>query len=162
LQLQEYQSRTLYTTWDLSYTLLRTDEPEAARFLKLLAYFDNQSFWYELFLRGLGDESPEWLHIMINNEIRFSGVMRTLTDHCFVEVQTELKLWSMNRCVHDWRLAALNKIIDKQQYWYASDCVAASINEEDWDTLGFLSYGRVTAHATRLIILEIYIVTKES
>ena len=55
LQLQEYQDRTLYTTWDLSYTRLESEDPDAAKLLKLLAYFDNQSIWYELLHAGDAD-----------------------------------------------------------------------------------------------------------
>lgn len=43
-------------------------------------------------------------------------------------------------CVHDWTLAVLNKDIDSQQYWYAFDCVAASINKDDKDLYGHPSY----------------------
>jgi tetratricopeptide (TPR) repeat protein len=150
-QLQEYQDRTLYTTWDISYTRLQSDDPDAAKLLKLLAYFDNQSFWYELLHGGLTNDSPDWMHKVIADDINFDGVMRTLTDYCFLEVQTALKSWSMHTCVHDWTAAALNKVIDAQHYWYAFDCVAASINEDDRDSFGQLFYARLAAHATRLV-----------
>ena len=151
LQLQEYQDRTLYTTWDLSYTRLESEDPHAAKLLKLLAYFDNQSIWYELLHAGAADDSPEWLHEVIADDINFAGVMRTLTDYCFIEVQKSTKSWSMHNCVHDWTLAALNKGIDAQQYWYAFDCIASSINKDDLDSLEHLSYAHLAAHATRLV-----------
>jgi tetratricopeptide (TPR) repeat protein len=89
------------------------------------------------------------------DDIHFASVMRTLTDYCFVEVQkaTEQKVresWSMHNCVHDWTVAALNKVIDAQQYWYAFDCIAASIHEDDWSSFGHLSYARLAAHAAWL------------
>ncbi|KAF3492138.1 uncharacterized protein GIQ15_01655 [Arthroderma uncinatum] len=59
-RLQEYD-RTLYTTWDLSYTALESDDPDAAKLLKLLAYFDSQSISYKLLRAGLTDGSPRWL-----------------------------------------------------------------------------------------------------
>jgi hypothetical protein len=122
----------------------------------LLAYFDNQSLWYKLFYAGVADDLPEWLHKVIADDINFAGVMRILTDYCFVEVRKATKQqatesWSMYNCVHDWTLAALNKVIDARQYWYTFDCIAASINEDDWDSLGHLSYARLAAHATRLV-----------
>jgi hypothetical protein len=61
LRLQEYQGRTLYTTWGLSHKRLESDETEAAKILKLLAYFENQSIWYELLRGGLTDDLPEWM-----------------------------------------------------------------------------------------------------
>jgi tetratricopeptide (TPR) repeat protein len=150
LQLQEYQDRTLYTTWDLSYTRLESEDPDAAKLLKLLAYFDNQSIWYELLHAGAADDSPEWLHEVIADD-NFARVMRTLTDYCFIEVQKSTKSWSMHNCVHDWTLAALNKDIDAEQYWYAFDCIVSSINKDDGDSLRHLSYAHLAAHATRLV-----------
>ena len=47
-KLHEYSERTLYTTWDLSYARLEAEDSYAAQLLKLLAYFGNQSLWYEL------------------------------------------------------------------------------------------------------------------
>ncbi|KAK5399989.1 hypothetical protein LTR06_011355 [Exophiala xenobiotica] len=45
LQLQEYRDRTLFTTWDLSYTRLESEDVDAAKLLRLLAYFDHQRIW---------------------------------------------------------------------------------------------------------------------
>lgn len=97
LQLQEYQNRTLYTTCDISYTRLERDDPDAARLLKLLAYFNPQSLWYELFQEGVADDTPLWLR---NDS------------------------WSTHTCVHDWTLVPLNTGIDPQHYWYAFSSVA--------------------------------------
>ncbi|KAI2822751.1 hypothetical protein CBS133816_9241 [Aspergillus niger] len=156
LQLQEYQDRTLYTTWDLSYTLLEREDPDAAKLLRLLAYFSNQSVWYELLHAGFTEDSPKWLHQMIEDEVIFDSVMRVLTDYSFLEVKASLKSWSMHRCVHDWTLAVLNKDIDLQQYWYAFDCIAESISKDGWefDDFRHLSYSRLAAHATRLVLLH--------
>ena len=55
MQLHEYQDRTLYITWNLSYSRLVNDDPDAAYMLRLLAYFDNQEIWYDLFHAGLSD-----------------------------------------------------------------------------------------------------------
>ena len=151
IQLQEYQDRTLYTTWGLSYTRLENEDPGAAKLLRLLAYFNNQSFWYELFHAGLTGDSLPWLYDVMTDDISFDGVMRTLTDYCFVEVPTVLGLWSMHSCVHDWTLAVLNEAVDVQQYWYAFNCVAASVDEDEWDLFGHVIYARLAAHATRLV-----------
>ncbi|KAF3481566.1 kinesin light chain [Arthroderma uncinatum] len=119
--LEEYQNRTLYTTWDLSYATLGREDPDAAKLLKLLAYFDNQSIWRELLCAGLTDSTPSWLHEVMD-DVAFDGAMGTLTKYCFLEVQTvdaqtQLGLWSMHSCVHDWTLATLNRDIDAEKYW---------------------------------------------
>lgn len=93
LKLQEYQDRTLYTTWDLSYTRLKQDDPNAAKLLQSLAYFDNQSIWYELLHAGFANNSPMWLQESIDDLVDFESVMGTLVDYCFVEVQTAAQSW---------------------------------------------------------------------
>ncbi|KAK5310609.1 hypothetical protein LTR93_011989 [Exophiala xenobiotica] len=151
LQLQEYQNRTLYTTWNLSYTRLESEDPDAAKLLKMLGYFDHQNLWYELFRAGLADNTPAWLRKIITDDVEFQSVMRRLTAYCFLEARVPLDSWSMHTCVHDWIIAALNTVIDPQQYWYASHCVAASIDENDWDALGYLNYARLSSHASWLV-----------
>ncbi|KAB8256696.1 TPR-like protein [Aspergillus pseudonomiae] len=150
-QLQEYQERTLYTTWDLSYSRLEKEDPDAAKILKLLAYFDNQKLWYGLFYAGLTDSSPKWLSEATRDDVNFNGVMRNLADYYFLDVHQTADSWSIHNCVHDWTLATLNKDIDETLYWYAFDCIAASISHGNKDDFAKLSYCSLAAHATRLV-----------
>ncbi|KAJ5823330.1 hypothetical protein N7447_005670 [Penicillium robsamsonii] len=151
LQLQEYQERTLYTTWDLSYSRLEKGDPDAAKLLKLLAYFGNQRLWYELFRAGLTDRSPEWLREVVTDDVDFNDVMGVLVGYYFLDVHQTSDSWSMHNCVHDWTLAALNKEIDATYYWYAFDCISAPINDKDMNDFAKLSYSPLAAHATRLV-----------
>ncbi|KAJ9480820.1 hypothetical protein VN97_g12706 [Penicillium thymicola] len=151
LQLQEYQERTLYTTWDLSCSRLEKEDPDAAKILKLLAYFDNQRLWYELFHTGLTESSPEWLREVITDDVNFNEVMGVLTGYYFLDVHQTSDSWSMHNCVHDWTLAALNKDIDATYYWYAFDCVSTAINDDNEDGFAKVSYSALAAHATRLV-----------
>jgi tetratricopeptide (TPR) repeat protein len=150
LELHEYRGRTLYNTWDLSYARLKNDDPDAARLLELLAYFDNQHIWHDLLRTGINDHSPEWLLNVVVDLVDFENAMGTLVDYCFVEVHSSTLTYSMHACVHDWTFGGLNKVIDTQSYWYAVDCIVNSINEEDWDFLGHLRYARLAPHAARL------------
>lgn len=156
LQLQECQDCTLYTTWDLSYTRLESEDPDAAQLLKLLAYFDNQSIWYELLNTGVADGSPKWLRKVTVDDVTFASVMRTLTDYCFVEVQKAAEQeatgsWSMHNCVNDWTLGGLSRDVDANQYWLRFDCVANQFGYEDWGHLSAIRYQRFTGHACRLV-----------
>lgn len=155
IALEEYRDRTLYTTWDISYTRLQNEDPDAAQLLKTLAYFDNQAIWYELLFAGIEEDSPKWLRDLTANDVNFTDKMTTLTDYCFVQVQRKehqaTAYWSMHNCVHDWTIAVLNHDIDVQLYWYAFDCVAASIPEcYDFD-LQLPLYAGLAAHAQRLV-----------
>ncbi|KAJ5640322.1 uncharacterized protein N7484_008184 [Penicillium longicatenatum] len=150
-KLQEYRDRTLYTTWDLSYARLETEDSDAANLLKLLAYFGNQSLWYELFHDGLTKETPKWLRELVADDISFQGVMGTLTEYFFLEVHSTSESWSMHNCVHDWTLAALNRDIDTVYYWYAFDCVDRSMSGTDPSSWGHITFSRLAGHATRLV-----------
>jgi tetratricopeptide (TPR) repeat protein len=121
------------------------------KILKLLAYFDNQRLWYELFHAGLTDSSPEWLRGVITDDVNFNEVMGVLAGYYFLEIYQTSHSWSMHNCVHDWTLAALNKDIDAKHYWYAFDCISASINDGNADDFANLSYSPLAAHATRLV-----------
>lgn len=171
LQLQEYQERTLYTTWDLSYSRLEKEDPEAAKILKLLAYFDNQILWYDLFHAGLTDSSPEWLREVITDDVNFNGVMGVLAGYFFLDSHQTSRSWSMHNCVHDWTLAALNKDIDVKHYWYVFDCISASIKDDRADDFANLStlpwllmprgyYKSACARTTSYIILRLIDSTK--
>ncbi|KAJ5641444.1 hypothetical protein N7490_005444 [Penicillium lividum] len=146
---QDYE-RTLYTTWDISYDCLKKKDLDAAKLLKLLAYFSNQGLWYELFSNGLTDKSSEWLHDMFTDDVSFQGVMIVLTDWSFLELDSSSGSWSMHKCVHDWALAALNKDINIQYYWFAVDCVNATIRGFDEPLFGNIIFYRSTGHAARL------------
>lgn len=150
LRLKEYQDRTLYTTWNLSYRQLEQDDPDAARMLQLLAYFDSQEIWYALLRAGVKEGLPAWLELTLTNQISFESVMRTLVEYCLVEMQAGRQSYSIHSCVHDWTLGELNRVIDLQLYWYAFDCVAASISEDDWEVLGHVQYARLSHHGARL------------
>ncbi|PKY07197.1 TPR-like protein [Aspergillus campestris IBT 28561] len=151
IKLQDYQERTLYTTWNLSYARLKIDDPDAAKLPKLLAYFGNQSFWYELFHAGITATSPEWLRELVTDYTDFDGAMRILTEYDFLDFHQTLGSWNMHNCVHDWTLAALNEEIDTENYWYAFDCVDAVINGASRDALRHTSYSRLARHAAQLV-----------
>lgn len=157
LRLQEYQDRTLYTTWNLSYQRLENEDQEAAQMLKALAYFDHQVIWFELLHSGIREGLPDWLLAVCQNAIEFESLMRVMVDYCFVEVQSTTQTYSMNTCVHDWTLATLNKTINPQLYWYAFDCVANLIEKEEGEegiefvTLQYEKNAGLTQHAIRLM-----------
>jgi tetratricopeptide (TPR) repeat protein len=156
IKLQEYHERTLWTTWNISYDRLEMDDLEAAKMLRLLAYFGNQSLWYEYFCAGLTDNSP--LHEVIGDETSFHGVMEVLSEYSFLEFHPNLRTWSMHTCVHDWTLATLNKNINTQCYWYALECAARSIRKIFRDDRGpyiadsfeSLAFACLVPHAVRL------------
>ncbi|KAL4893345.1 hypothetical protein BDV59DRAFT_207825 [Aspergillus ambiguus] len=148
VKLQEYQERTLYTAWKISYDRLVEDDPEAATMLRMMAYFDNGSLWYELFRAGLKDQCP--LYDVIKDEVSFNGVMRALSEYSFTEFHPHLKEWSMHNCIHDWISDQLCRVIDSEMYWYAVDCVSGSVRNNTSESLVYSNFARYVPHAKRL------------
>lgn len=66
----DHAERTLYRTWDISYRRLQTENQDAAQLLKLLAYFDYQQLWHELFSTGLGQQSD--IQIQFTRSLRIA------------------------------------------------------------------------------------------
>jgi tetratricopeptide (TPR) repeat protein len=145
-ELLEYEDRTLFSTWSLSLTQVRDQDPEAAEFLGLLAYFGNQDFWYEL-IRAGEFRSLAWLTALTETKQRFERAMARLHDYSLIEITGEG--YSLHTCVHDWTLQALNHEISSQYYWLAVECVASLVkrdSERDW----WETNRRLGRHAIRL------------
>lgn len=170
-RLPEYRDRTLYTTWDLSYHYLQTETPAAARLLKLLAYFDNQTIHYSVFQAEHSIKKPGWrsrvarrfsrpreklsadsfqFRKLAGTAVEFESLMAVLAQHRFVEAKGEAGFYAMHNCIHDWTLASLNRVLDVQSYMYAFNCVASMISVDDMDMLVHLKYSDLAILATRL------------
>ncbi|MCJ1476741.1 hypothetical protein MMC13_005410 [Lambiella insularis] len=150
VKLAEYQDRTLYTTWDISYERLANEDQEAAELLKLLAYFDHQEIWHELLEAGVSDAEAEWLRAIATNTVKFENIMTVLVDYCFLETLARAESYGMHTCVHDWTLAVLNPKTEIRSYTYAFRCVAMSISSVDWQLFGQVRFARLVPHAVTL------------
>ena len=106
--LLDYDDRTLYSTWNMSYQPIQGQDPSAAELSRLMAYLDNQDLWYELSQAGAdADAEPSWRSEIIKSKARFNNAMSKLHDYSLVEVQ--LKSYSLHACVHDSSLEFLNR-----------------------------------------------------
>lgn len=77
--------------------------------------------------------------------------MKKLVEYCFMEVQWTIKSYSIHACVYNWTLAGLNRLVDSHNYyWYAFDCVAHSIDPDEWEFLGHVRHARLAPHGARL------------
>ena len=84
-ELPDYPSRTLYSTWSLSFPYIQEQNPRAAYLLRFLAYFNHQDIRFELFHRVRGDDQPAWFTDLIIDVFEFESVMRVLVRYCLVE-----------------------------------------------------------------------------
>jgi tetratricopeptide (TPR) repeat protein len=129
----DYEDRTLYSTWNLSLQQVRSQDPEAAELLRLMAFLDNQDLWYELFQAGAKNRALWWLEV-VKSKTRFNRAMSKLHDYSLVEIRAGS--YSLHACVHDWTLECLNRDLDNEICQMAVHCIAKSVKrkteEEYW------------------------------
>src|SRR5487761_835936 len=51
-ELNSYEDRILYSTWQLSFDQVKQRNELSAKLLQLWAYFDNEDIWFELLQNG--------------------------------------------------------------------------------------------------------------
>lgn len=144
-RLVDYEERTLYSTWNLSFERVRDQDPTAADLLKLMAYLDNQDLWYELFHGGVGD-TPAWWVDVLKSRARFNRAISTLHNYSLLEVSEGR--YSLHTCVHDWTLEYLNHEFDGERCRIAIHCVAASVSSE-FEAEYWVRNRRVLPHTRR-------------
>ncbi|KAA6413191.1 MAG: hypothetical protein FRX48_02935 [Lasallia pustulata] len=82
--LLSYEDRALYTTWDLSFKHIQSQNESAGNLLRLWAYFDNQDVWFQLLAAG-SEGSPVWFATTVYDELSFNEAIRLLCDHALIE-----------------------------------------------------------------------------
>ena len=144
--LLDYDGRTLYSTWNVSYQQIQRQDPSAAELLRLMAYLGNQDLWYELFQAGADTEPSWWLEIT-KSKARFNRAISKLHDYSLVEVRAGS--YSLHACVHDWTLEFLNRSFDDELCRLAVRCIGRSVQ---WNTEADYWVGnrRLLQHVQRL------------
>ncbi|KFY30536.1 hypothetical protein V494_08120, partial [Pseudogymnoascus sp. VKM F-4513 (FW-928)] len=116
-ELDSYEDRTLYSTWQISFDHVKQQNDLSARLLCFWAYFDNQDLWLEL-LQHSDSNDPGWVQELTKDEISFHQAVRVLTSHGLVEIDThseglvESQGYSIHGCVHSWTIHVLNQTWD--------------------------------------------------
>jgi tetratricopeptide (TPR) repeat protein len=152
-ELDSYEDRTLYSTWQLSFDQVKERNELSAKLLRLWAYFDNEDMWFEL-LRHADSESPEWMHEVTRDELSFHKAVRVLSDHGLVEAHTssleriESEGYSIHGCVHSWTIYVLNQKWDYPLAKLALKLVGSHVLLQD-DDKWWRTNRRLLKHATR-------------
>ena len=122
--------RTLYTTWDLSFKHIQSQNKSAGKLLRLWAYFDNQDVWFQLLAAG-SEGSPEWFATIVNDELSFTEAIRLLCDHALIEPLEVSGGYSMHTCVHAWAVHVLNAEREISMARLALICVGSAVPAEN-------------------------------
>lgn len=129
-ELPDYEGRTLYSTWNITFAKIRENSAEAAMLLKFLAYFDNQDIWFELLQKANEETTYPLLCKALKSKIKFDATMRHLYNFSLVEFHASAGKYSLHKCVQDWTLHCLNVTVESKLYWTAYFCVASESTQE--------------------------------
>jgi tetratricopeptide (TPR) repeat protein len=132
-ELNSYEDRALYSTWQLSFDYIKRQNELSIKLLQLWAYFDNQDLWFEL-LRHSSSDSPEWFSELTEDELSFNQAVRVLCDYGLAEVDksseesgVESRGYSMHSCVHSWTIHVLNQEWEAGMAGIAFKCVGSHV-----------------------------------
>src|SRR5215469_8011752 len=135
-QLNSYEDRSLYTTWQLSLQRIEQQNSLSAKLLKLWAYFDRQDVWFELLRHGSSADDG-WIQKLTEDELSFTEAVRVLSNYGLVDPDLSLRNlhgsggYSMHSCVHSWTVFVLNKEWDERLARLALTCIASEIPSDD-------------------------------
>ncbi|KFA76937.1 hypothetical protein S40288_10344, partial [Stachybotrys chartarum IBT 40288] len=90
----------MYTTWDISYRHIERDDKNAAKLLRLWAYFDNEDLWFKL-LQSDGLGAQDWLQQATQDRLSFDQTMRILCSHGLVEADPPTRKWGRLKDAED-------------------------------------------------------------
>ena len=143
---EDYEERTLYSTWNISYQQVREQDLAAAELLKMLAFLDNQDLWHKLFHRGYTDAPAWWIEVN-KSRVRFNQAISILHNYSLLEVSSGR--YSLHKCQHDWMLEHLGHELDHERYRIAVQCVASNVSWRS-ESEYWAKNRRLLPHARRL------------
>ena len=128
--LLSYEDRALYSTWNLSFKHIQSQNESAGNLLRLWAYFDNQDVWFQLLAAG-SEGSPVWFATIVKDELSFNEAIRLLCDHALIESLEISGGYSMHNCVHAWAAHVLNAEREISMAILALICVGSTVPTEE-------------------------------
>jgi tetratricopeptide (TPR) repeat protein len=152
-ELNSYEDRMLYSTWQLSFDQVKQRNELSAKLLQLWAYFDNQDLWFELLQHG-SSKDPDWIRELTEDKLAFNGAVRVLSDHGLVEVDMssqeliESRGYSIHSCVHSWTICVLNQEWDYDLTKLALKFIGSHVPGQE-SAKWWLTQRRLLPHAAR-------------
>ena len=153
--LRESADRSVLTTWTVSFDHLREQNEDAANFLKLWAFLDNQDLWYELLTPSLHheifDEVPGWFVRCASDELDFKKCMGLLSKYSFINTKFESSSFFMHSVLHHWCLHAFEKE-NAIMSWLAVVVVVSAVPSQTMPDYSLLQR-RLLPHCDRVFSL---------
>ncbi|KAI9676685.1 MAG: hypothetical protein M1829_003004 [Trizodia sp. TS-e1964] len=106
--LQDYPNRSIWTTWTISFNMIREQDKETSNLLLLWSFLDSKDLWFEMFTAACsasGEAAAEisrWIEDLANSRLKFTQSMELLRSYSLVEsVENEMG-YATHPVVHRW------------------------------------------------------------
>jgi tetratricopeptide (TPR) repeat protein len=105
--LHDYPSRSVWTTWAISYQAIRNRHEHTANLLLVWSFLDNKDLWHSLFAATCSRSTVAarmllaWIGDVASSEVKFSRAMKLLRKYSLVEEVTETS-YATHPVVHQW------------------------------------------------------------
>ncbi|KAI0889320.1 uncharacterized protein GGS22DRAFT_69836 [Annulohypoxylon maeteangense] len=160
-------AKTVFTTWNLSFTLLKPDTLAGTlkvTILSLLAFFDEHAIseeFFEVYYSTMNPgQQPEWISLFVDEEgnwssKKFDGVMRAflrlslITSLNTERADTKYASISLHPLVRDWINLRQEKSVHKANFTTFTRILAANLSATFWEDSVFLWGFRVSADQRR-------------
>lgn len=152
--LRDYPDRSVWTTWTISYYVIRKKSEAAANLLLLWACLDNKDLWYGLLARAGKDSAevaqylPEWLVGLANDEFEFVAAIRLLRNYSLIEGLQDVLGYATHPVVHKWAFHTQDEEQRAIFPWLATVVVGSAVPDKSEKEYARLQR-RLLAHAER-------------
>lgn len=154
--LREYGSRSIQTTWTISFEYVKRKNEDAANLLQLWSHFDNRDIWFELFnirlkySEELCVSPPEWFHRVFFNKFSFGKTAATLLDYSLIEARHESDSYGVHPVVHEWCRKTMDADRKRKSFTLALTVVTSALTNaagiDYWK-----NQRRISPHSSRII-----------
>ncbi|KAK3340122.1 hypothetical protein B0H65DRAFT_510321 [Neurospora tetraspora] len=151
--LLDYGTRSVMTTWMISFNAIETREKNAGNLLRLWAFLDNREMWHSLLQVARNDQEqwPKWLCDIACNEVKFLNIAKLLLRYSMIETrESEQSSYSMHPVVHRW-ISHIQDDAGKREFlWLAVMLIGFSVPHHTTKNYWVLQR-RLFPHAERFL-----------
>jgi tetratricopeptide (TPR) repeat protein len=150
--LQDYPDRSIWTTWVISYNIIRAENKFAANLLLLWSLLDNKGLWHDLFATACANSSVAkrqllaWIGDLAIDKLEFLRAMPLLRSYSLIEDGESLASYATHLVVHKWALHYQDEDCREQMAVLALLVVGWAIPEESMQDC-FILQRRLLPHA---------------
>jgi len=152
-QLNSYEDRKLYTTWQITFDRIEQQSVASAKLLKLWAYFNRQDVWFDL-VHHANSADVKWIQKLTEDELNFNKAVTLLCSFGLVDSDRSLQQqfgaggYSVHSCVHSWAVSVLNKEWNDDLARVALTCIALETPMK-YERNSWITQRRLLQHAAR-------------